>query len=351
MIKKIKKIFKRFFQIIGILLAVIILAGLVFRLLGPKPNEPVGKLVDVNGIKLHINTSGMKNDKPTVIIEGGASASTEYYHWLSEGLKDSLRVIRYDRAGNGYSELSDEPRSAETISKELHKLLEKAGETPPYILAGHSIGGPYIRVFTDLYPNEVEALIFIDATHPEQVERLNAAPKSSFRFKTTLFLLSTGAFFSDLGVIGLFESFLDYPLLASDGLPYELNERTRDFTLNGKRIRAYKDEIESYHSTLNRAGETKDFGSIPIRVFTAVEIDKEAYRKNGLDPDKFLNEAISTQKEFTELSTNGKQFLIDGNHQTIFTKKENADIINKEILKLVKEIENREKTTYNNGYK
>ncbi|WP_074405793.1 alpha/beta fold hydrolase [Aquimarina megaterium] len=345
MIKKIKKIFKRFFQIIGILLAVIIVAGLGFRSFGPKPNKPDGKLVDVNGIKLHINTSGMKNDKPTVIIEGGASASTEYYYWLSEGLKDSLRVIRYDRAGNGYSELSNESRSAERISKELHQLLEEAGEKPPYILAGHSMGGPYIRVFTELYPNEVEALIFIDATHPEQVERLNAAPKSSFRFKSTLFLLNTVAFFSDLGIIGLFESFSANPLLASDGLPNRINERTRDFALNGKRTRAYKDEIEHYHSTLRRAGETKHFDSLPIRVFTAVEIDKEVYRENGLDPDKFLNEVIAAQKEFTELSTNGKQFLIDGNHQTIFTKKENANIINKEILKLVKEIENKRHTT------
>ena len=108
--------------------------------------------------------------------------------------------------------------------------------------------------------------------------------------------------------------------------------------LNGKRTRAYKKEIESYHSVLKRASKKDDFGTLPIRVFTAIEIDKEAYRKNGIDPKKFLNEAIYAQKEFTELSSDGKQFLIDGNHQTIFTKKENADIINKEIIQLLKEL-------------
>ncbi|TPN86050.1 alpha/beta fold hydrolase [Aquimarina algicola] len=335
MIKKIKKFLKKFFQIIGILLVLIILAGLGFRLLGPESHNPEGKLIDVDGTRLHINVSGIKNNKPTIIIEGGASASTEYYHWLNEGLKDSLRVIRYDRAGNGYSDLSDKSRNAETIAKELHQLLEKAGEKPPYILAGHSMGGPYIRVFTKLYPDEVQALVFIDATHPEQVERLNAASKSSFRFKTTLFLLNTAAFFSDLGVIGLFESFSE-PLLAGHGLPNEINERTRDFVLNGKRTRAYKREIESYHSSLKSASTANDFGSLPIKVFTAIEIDKEAYRKSGIDPDNFLNEKILTQKEFIQLSTDGEQFLINGNHQTIFTKKENADFINKEILKLVR---------------
>lgn len=43
------------------------------------------------------------------IIEAGSGMATEYYHWLSEGLKDSVRVGRYDRAGIGYSEARDTP--------------------------------------------------------------------------------------------------------------------------------------------------------------------------------------------------------------------------------------------------
>lgn len=150
MIKVIKKILKKIFKYIGILIVLIILSGLVFRIFSPEPHKPKGKIVNVNGIDLHIQATGIKRNKPTVIIASGASSSTEYYHWLSEGMKDSLRVIRYDRAGNGYSELSDVPRSAETIAKELHQLLEIAGESPPYILTGHSMGGPYIRVFAEL---------------------------------------------------------------------------------------------------------------------------------------------------------------------------------------------------------
>lgn len=335
----IMKVFKKIFKFLGILFVLVIIAGLIFRILGPDSHKPMGKLVNVDGINLHIHSTGIKSNKPTVIIEGGASSSTEYYHWLSEGLKDSLRVVRYDRSGNGYSELSDLPRNAETIANELHQLLEKSGESPPYILAGHSMGGPYIRVFAELYPDEVMAMIFIDSTHPEQVERLNAAPKTSFRFKSTLFLLNVSSFFADLGVFGLFENFTN-PWLAGEGLPDEINERTKDFLLNGKRTKAYKREIESYHSVLKRAGKSNEFGDLPIRVFTAIEMDKEAYRKNGINPDIFLNKTIATQKEFTNISSNGKQFLIDGNHQTIFTKKENAEVINKEIILLLKEIEN-----------
>lgn len=338
MIKLIKKIFKGTLWFIGSLLALLIVAGLIFRLFGPEPYEPMGKLVAVNGTELHINSFGTKSDRPTLVIESGAGLPTEYYHWLNEGLKDSLRVVRYDRAGVGYSELSNTSRDAETIARELHQLLEASGESPPYLLVGHSLGGPYIRVFAKLYPNEVAAMVFIDSTHPEQVERFNAAPKSSFRFRSVLWGLNIVAFFADVGTLGLLESFTG-PMFAGDGLPEETNKRMRDMLLNGKGLRGYKAELKNYHSTLKLAKTANQFDSIPIRVFTAIEINKESYRERGIDPEKYIKELVESQKEFTKLSSNGKQFLIDGNHQTIFTKKENADIINTEIIRLLEEME------------
>lgn len=335
--KTIKKVFRKIFLSVGLLLTLLILAGLMFRLLGPAPHKPKGELVKVGDIQMHINATGPKNNKPTLIIEAGTGLSTEYYHWLSEGLQDSMRVVRYDRAGVGYSELGESPRDAETIAKELHELLEKSGESPPYILAGHSFGGPYIRVFTKLYPDEVAGLVFIDSTHPEQVERMNAAPESSFRFKSVLWTLPIAIFFADTGVLGLLESFMD-PLFAGEGLPEEMNDRTRDLLLNGKCLRGYKADLQKYHANLRRAKEANNFGAIPIRVFTAVEINRASYEERGIDPDVHLKKRINLQKEYTELSSNGKQFLIDGNHQSIFTRKENADIICAEILALLKVI-------------
>jgi hypothetical protein len=44
------------------------------------------------------------------------------------------------------------------------------------------------------------------------------------------------------------------------------------------------------------------------------------------------------QKELKELSTNRKHFYIDANHGSIITKKENAEIINKERLLMIETI-------------
>lgn len=337
MIKIIRTIFKRIFQFIGLLLAILIIAGLLFRLFGPASHQPLGKLVDVAGTKLHIVATGEKNDKPTLVIEAGAGLSTEYYHWLSEGLKDNLRVIRYDRAGLGYSEENTSPRDSETIARELHELLETSGESPPYILAGHSLGGPYIRTYAKLYPQEVAGMAFIDATHPEQVERFNAAPADSFRFKSVFWGLNIASFFADVGTIGLLESCTD-PIFAAEGLPDAINARTRDMLLNGKCLRGYKAELEKYHHNLDLAKTANQFGNIPIRVFTAVEINQEALKERGIIPQKYLRDLVNSQKEYTKLSYDGKQVLINGNHQTIFTKKENAAIINKVLIQLVENL-------------
>lgn len=315
------KFLKRIFKLLAVVLFVIILMGLTFRFFGHTPQAPEGKLIDVGGFKLHINSSGKKNDKPTLIIEGGAGVASEYYHWLSLGLQDSIRVVRYDRAGLGYSDESNTPRDPETVAHELHLLLKNAGESPPYIMAGHSIGGAFIRVFTKLYPNEVAGLIFLDSSHPEQVERINLTKKASTKYKLVLAVLNIQAVLGDLGILTMYESFTG-PLLAAEGLPEKVNNRTRDFFTDGKYVRAYRNEIKYFHSTLKRAGKANDFGSLPIRVFTAKEFSSKEW--------------IKMQKEIANLSTNGKQISLNGNHATIFTKKENADIICNEVFSLLK---------------
>ena len=127
-----------------------------------------------------------------------------------------------------------------------------------------------------------------------------------------------------MGILTLYESFTG-PILAAEGLPDEINNRTRDFFIDGKYVSAYRNELKWYHSGLERAAAVNDFGSLPIRVFTANEAND--------------SEWLKMQKEIADLSTNGTQVSIDGNHATIFTKKENADIICAEIIQLLDIVE------------
>lgn len=131
-----------------------------------------------------------------------------------------------------------------------------------------------------------------------------------------------------------------------EGLPDEINKRTKDFLTDGKYIRAMGKEFEQFHITLERAGKTNDFGSLPIRIFTSTigEIPEKVYKEyleRGIDLRKTEIESMKMQEEFLDLSTDSKLTLIDGNHTSIFTKKENAAIICNEIIRLLGELERK----------
>ncbi|MDT0295781.1 alpha/beta fold hydrolase [Mesonia ostreae] len=225
MIQFIIKVFKWIGKILVGLIILLLLSGLLFRIFSSEPVPP-GKLVDVDGTKLHIIAEGDKNELPTLILEAGAGSSTDMLHWVAKGLKNNLRVIRYDREVKWFSESSENNPSPEFYAHQLHQLLEKNGEKPPYILVGHSMGGPYNQIFRDLYPNEVKGMVFLDSSHPEQWKRL--AQKELFNENQILFIKAI-AILGDLGIIGAYHTlFKSEP--ANDGLPKACHIRSQNLT-------------------------------------------------------------------------------------------------------------------------
>lgn len=328
--------------ILGILILLLFL-GMCYRLFSPKPVPP-GKLVNVNGTNIHVRTEGTKKSLPTVIIEAGAHSNTDMLHWIAEGLKNKTRVIRYDRDGKWFSESSNSKnRSPEFYACQLHELLEKIGEKPPYILVGHSMGGPYNRVFRDLYPNEVKGMVFIDSSHPEQWNRL-AQKELVPREQAKLFKI--GSILADLGILGIYNKVFGKEPYQGDDLPKDAYSRSQSLTNHsGDVYDMFLRENELTNDVLKRAGEAKKLDSLPVLVFTATEqykeSQKEKYRKAGIDPEKQLQLWFDMQKELKELSSQGKQIIMSASHGSIITKKTNADVINKEILLLSENIEKK----------
>jgi pimeloyl-ACP methyl ester carboxylesterase len=48
----------------------------------------------------------------------------------------------YDRAGLAWSDAAGQPLGAGRLADQLHALLAAAAVPPPYVLVGHSFGGP-----------------------------------------------------------------------------------------------------------------------------------------------------------------------------------------------------------------
>jgi pimeloyl-ACP methyl ester carboxylesterase len=120
-----------------------------------------GKLVDVNGRKLHLVCAG-QGGAPTVIFESsGLSSSTEWEKLLPE-VGRTHHACAYDRAGMGWSDPVSGDRSVSDFVEELRAALKSVGEKPPYVLVGHSVGGVLVRAFQTAHPDEVAGLVLVD---------------------------------------------------------------------------------------------------------------------------------------------------------------------------------------------
>ncbi len=124
------------------------------------PNPP-GKLVDLGGHKLHVNCTG--KGSPTVVIENGLGDFSFDWILVQNKVAAFTRVCTYDRAGYAWSELGPKPRTFAQINLELRDALVKLHEPGPYVLVGHSFGGPVIRNFAAMYPQDVAGMVQVDA--------------------------------------------------------------------------------------------------------------------------------------------------------------------------------------------
>jgi pimeloyl-ACP methyl ester carboxylesterase len=128
------------------------------------PLPPPGRLVDVGGWRLHLNCVGeARTSGPTVVLEAGAGDFSVDWSLVQPSVARFARVCSYDRAGSGWSDLGPRPRTMHQLVYELHTLLEKAGERPPYVLVGHSFCGALVRLYQLRYPADVAGVVLVEA--------------------------------------------------------------------------------------------------------------------------------------------------------------------------------------------
>lgn len=109
-----------------------------------------------------------RNGDKTVVIENGLGGTMDLWAKVLPELPGNVTAFAYNRPGYGNSDPVSSLRDGQHIVEELRLLLNSQHLPPPYILVGHSLGGLYMQLFARLHPDEVNALILVDSTHPEQ---------------------------------------------------------------------------------------------------------------------------------------------------------------------------------------
>ena len=106
----------------------------------------------------------------TIVFEGGSRGTIDKWGTVPARLAPDANVFVYNRPGYGNSDIATTPRDGRTIVDELRAVLRHKGLKPPYVLVGHSLGGLYLQLFARAYPDEVRALVLIDALYPRMIK-------------------------------------------------------------------------------------------------------------------------------------------------------------------------------------
>src|SRR5262249_27004295 len=124
-----------------------------------EPPKPPGKLVDLGGHKLHLSFMG--EGSPTVVVENGLGDFSFDWVLVQSRVARFTRIGTYDRGGYAWSDPGPKPRTFAQLNLELREALNKLGERGPFVLVGHSFGGPVARNFATLYPKDVAGLVLV----------------------------------------------------------------------------------------------------------------------------------------------------------------------------------------------
>lgn len=276
-----------------------------------------GRSVDVGGFRLNIDCSGTAvSGIPTVILESGSGVPAIGWNFVQPDIAKFARVCSYDRAGYGWS---DPPivthRTSLQVAKELHVLLQNASVPPPYVLVGHSLGGYNIRVFNGQYPNEVAGAVFVDSSHPDQLQYMTPQMKKlmddqvkSMRLLQELMPLAlpTGAARilqkSQRGVTKLPPDFME---------EVDYLQRRKAF------VDAMVAELDVFDESAQEVRDSGNFGDKPLIVLTAGKsLDVPGIPKKELDD--FQQTWIHTlQPQIAQLSSKGKQQIVSNSDHMI----------------------------------
>lgn len=122
-----------------------------------------GPFLQVNGHKVRVRISGTpRPGLPAVIFESGIGTPSENWGGVQSEIAKETVTLSYDRMGLGSSESDGIPPTTEHIVDNLHAVLLASGIAPPYVMVGHSLGGPILRMYAAQYPKEIAGLVFVD---------------------------------------------------------------------------------------------------------------------------------------------------------------------------------------------
>ena len=311
------------------------ISGLANKSDNPLTTEftPPGKLIDIGGRKMQIDCRG--TGSPTVVFESGLGNSGSLdWSFVHDTIAKTTRACAYSRAGIMWSEPHVAQQVGKSVAEDLHALLAHAGEKGPFVLVGHSLGGPYSMIFTKYFTAEVAGLVFVDSSHPDQ---LMAFDNVVAKYRSLPFLGKTL-----LPARKILTGFNQLQTVLSIVLSYAPVSEI-----------AAQTEYEALGQTLAEAGSFRRLGRRPIIVLTAqAPLSPQERAFGGETPEQHERERGKFKLLRTDMATwssNSLHLLVpDAGH---FIHIDRPDVVIAAVQSVVNSVRSHQPVKYEPGSK
>ena len=289
-----------------------------------------GKLYDVSGYPMHLYCTGQGS--PTVVMDAGLGDDFTTWAKVQPVLSQTTRICSYDRAGFGWSQARPGIQDANAISSQLHQLLEHAEVQRPFVLAGHSISGIYMRAYAEHYPDDLSGLIFVDGATPLQMDRI---PKQLLRIEEDQrrqmpwqkFLMTVGWY----RLQGICTS------VPADEEAYSLWIKADSCVPS--QTDAIENEIDAERASGKETIHAGPFGNFPVLIFSR---DPNVLTPNWPVAVSKANSVVwdQMQEEAKQLST--QSIRIIAKRSSHYIQNDRPDLVNHEITAFISMIRSRQ---------
>jgi pimeloyl-ACP methyl ester carboxylesterase len=278
---------------------------------------PPGQMVDVGGLRLHALVRGQGT--PAVILEPALGGFALQYAHIQSAVSAFTLVLAYDRAGQGWSDCSSNPRTPVNLAGELKALLGRLDLQPPYVLVGHSFGGLLARFYAGFYPQEVAGVVLIDSSHERlydsfpDIDKMVNQAAWGVRLMRIVSRLGLGKQLTKMSLGSAAKS------LSKEDLNSFLTVASQP-----KHHEAMLAEFSQHRFYFGPQSEVpRRLGDTPLMVVTAGNSVSDQDKIGGMTGEqvKALHERL--QKDLVQLSSQGEQLIIPGaSHLSILTQPE-----------------------------
>ncbi|GGI44921.1 hypothetical protein GCM10008018_09510 [Paenibacillus marchantiophytorum] len=283
-----------------------------------KSYTPSGKLYKVDGKNMHLYSGGQGD--VTVVFASGWGTANPYVDFspLYEKLMPHVKFAVYDRFGYGYSDTTDKKRDIDTITNEIHEVLQLSGQKPPYLFVGHSLGSLETLRFAQKYPGEVKGIVMLDSGSPEYYYNDTDPVSDGFMKKL---LIKTGV------IRLLFQS--DSVVASSRSIRNDLKfvpEELKGIDLTASLLKLENaniaDELQQFKVNAKVVLDNKKPFPFPLTILTSdyLGVTNDVWNKY--------------EAEFTSWSLQGKQLVVKDTEHYIHQYR--PDLVADEILALAK---------------